>query len=138
MKGSLKRLVSRIRGGQKGFTLIEMIVVVGIIAVLAAVIVPNMGKFIGQGERGAMAAEQDAVQTAMKAMMANMSIQTVSALNTGSTASKDWAANPVPGSTGAEVLETYLQSPNTVYYYCWDISGNIKQQEKEISTACTN
>ena len=50
MAGSLNKLASRIPGGQKGFTLIEMIVVVGIIAVLAAVIVPNIGKFIGSGE----------------------------------------------------------------------------------------
>ena len=72
MKGLLSRsFVQQVFKGQKGFTLIEMIVVVGIIAVLAAVIVPNMGKFIGQGESGAKSAEMDSVQTAMHAMMAD-------------------------------------------------------------------
>ena len=62
MAGSLNKLASRIPGGQKGFTLIEMIVVVGIIAVLAAVIVPNIGKFIGSGETGAKNAELESVR----------------------------------------------------------------------------
>ncbi len=60
MPGSLKKLLSRIHGGQKGFTLIEMIVVVGIIAVLAAVIVPNIGKFIGSGELSPTSASSSA------------------------------------------------------------------------------
>jgi len=42
MKGSLKNLLTRVAKGQGGFALIEMIVGVGIIAVLAAVIVLNM------------------------------------------------------------------------------------------------
>ena len=40
----------RVPKDHAGFTLIEMIVVVGIIAILAAVVIPNMGNFIGQGE----------------------------------------------------------------------------------------
>lgn len=134
MQGSLKKLVSRITNGQKGFTLIEMIVVVGIIAVLAAVIVPNMGKFIGQGETGAMSAEQDAVQTAMKAMMADKTITTVTALANPSTSSKDWSA--LPGGTGAVKLgKDYLQTDLTTYFYCWDGFGNITQQDK-VAAAC--
>lgn len=133
MQGSLKRLVSRIANGQKGFTLIEMIVVVGIIAVLAAVIVPNMGKFIGQGETGAMNAEEDAVKTAMKAMMADNTITAVTAQANPSTANNDWTA--LPAGTGAATLDGYLQAATTTYYYCWDASGNVTAQEKT-AVAC--
>ena len=94
MQGSLKKLVSRIPGGQKGFTLIEMIVVVGIIAVLAAVIVPNMGRFIGQGESGAMSAENGAVQTAIKAMMADKTITVVDAQASPALSNRVWTALP--------------------------------------------
>ena len=128
MQGSLKRLVSRIPGGQKGFTLIEMIVVVGIIAVLAAVIVPNMGKFIGQGETGAMKAEKDSVQTAMKAMMADKTITVVTASTSGAASIQDWTSLPAGAGTGN--LIDYLQSNLTQYFYCYDAKGNITAQNK--------
>jgi type IV pilus assembly protein PilA len=128
MKGSLKKLVTRIAKGQGGFTLIEMIVVVGIIAVLAAVIVPNIGKFIGSGETGAMDAEEESVQTAMNAMMAEKSITAVTASTSGSPGTNTWTA--LPAGAGAAPLSGYLQSGTTVYYYCYDAAGQITSQSK--------
>lgn len=135
MKDFLKNPVTRVAKGQSGFTLIEMIVVVGIIAVLAAVIVPNIGKFIGTGESGAMDSEKESVQTAMNAMMAEHSVTTLTAASDGS--KNSWSALPagVKDKDGNDVfLDGYLQSATTVYYYCWDGTGQIDKQVKE-STA---
>ena len=136
MAGSLKKLVSRIPGGQKGFTLIEMIVVVGIIAVLAAVIVPNIGKFIGSGEQGAKNAESESVQTAMNAMnamMADKSITAVAALGSGSSSSNTWTDKPT--GTDTAFLSLYLQSGTTKYFYCYDLNGQVTAQH-EAATSC--
>ena len=57
--------------GQKGFTLIELLVVVAILGVLAAVIVPNLGKFFGSGKVEAANTEQANVVTAVAAYMAD-------------------------------------------------------------------
>ncbi len=60
--------------GEKGFTLIEMLVVIGIIIALAAVIIPLVLQFAGKGEEGARSAEFDSVQTGIDAMMADLFI----------------------------------------------------------------
>ena len=141
MAASLRNLARRINLGQKGFTLIEMIVVVGIIAVLAAVIVPNIGKFIGSGEAGAKSAEQESVETAMGAMMADQAVTTVTALAGSSI--NDWSALPVqaaadPGAVSlysADPALAYLQLNPTVYFYCFDANGLITAQH-EVATAC--
>ena len=55
--------------GEKGFTLIELLIVVAILGVLAAVVIPNVGRFIGRGETEAADTEFANVQTAIIAMM---------------------------------------------------------------------
>jgi len=142
MAASLRNLARRITKGQKGFTLIEMIVVVGIIAVLAAVIVPNIGKFIGTGEAGAKNAEQESVETAMHAMMADKAVTTITALSGSSI--NDWSGVPVEASAdpGAVSLynsttpaDSYMQLNPTVYFYCYDANGLITAQH-EVATTC--
>ena len=55
--------------GEKGFTLIELLIVVAILGVLAAVVIPNVGRFIGRGETEAAQTELTNLQTAVVAMM---------------------------------------------------------------------
>jgi type IV pilus assembly protein PilA len=62
---------------QKGFTLIELLVVVGIMAALAAIIVPNVARFVGSGKAEGAAAEGDALQAGIDAAMADQGWLTV-------------------------------------------------------------
>ena len=60
--------------GERGFTLIELLIVVAILGVLAAVVIPNVGRFIGRGESEAKDTEFANIQAAVHAMMTDNEI----------------------------------------------------------------
>ena len=140
MKGYIKRRVRALRRGESGFTLVELLVVVGIIVALAAVIIPNVASFADRGETGAKAAENDNTQAAMDTMMADKSVTAVTPhdLSNSSNANQVWTALPV--GTGVDPLFgatiNYLRSATTTYFYCWDGTGLVTEQFTT-AIACT-
>lgn len=69
MTRTFKRFIRGLSYGQKGFTLIELLVVVAILGILAAVAIPNVGKFINKGKSEAYETELHNIQTAVMAML---------------------------------------------------------------------
>ena len=63
--------------GEKGFTLIELLIVVAILGVLAAVVIPNVGRFIGRGETDSAETELSNIQSAVTAMMVDNLLSTL-------------------------------------------------------------
>ncbi|WP_165802737.1 type IV pilin protein [Dehalogenimonas alkenigignens] len=100
---------------QKGFTLIELLVVIAILGVIAAVAIPNVLGFIGEGNEAA--ADQE---------LLNVAAAVAAAL----------ASNPPvdPTITDAQIIAGVgvgqFLVQNTEFKYTIDPEGNIEQGDK--------
>ncbi len=124
----MRTLVGRLSRRQAGFTLVELLVVVGIIVGLAAVIVPSVAQFASKGDTGAQAAEKANMQAAFDTMMADKNITTVTAVNLATAGTATNLFSALPAGTGAVPLSGYLRQATTKYYYCWSIAGLVTEQ----------
>ena len=79
MRKFMKKFRKQFRHGEKGFTLIELLVVVAILGVLAAVVVPNVVKFMGSGQVESANTEAHDCQTAVVAYLADNNLSTFDA-----------------------------------------------------------
>ncbi|MBI4307126.1 MAG: type II secretion system protein [Chloroflexi bacterium] len=104
--------------GQRGFTLVELVVVLGIMAALAAVVIPVVARFAGSGDAEANSTERDMVQSAMDLYMADNDVTavTANAVDTDNFAT----SNPV-------LYPNYMRSNPTKCQYTWVVDGTITQ-----------
>jgi len=116
--------------GEKGFTLIELLIVVAILGVLAAIVIPNVGRFIGRGEDEAAATELENVQSAVLSMMVDQGKNTLP--DPVGTATNDMAAFPDPayvlyGNTSTNQTINYVATQTTTGNYTVNDLGTVTQ-----------
>ena len=117
--------------GEKGFTLIELLIVVAILGVLAAVVIPNVGRFIGRGEGEAADTEFSNIQSAVIAMMTDNQL---SALPAGTfpadtaSATDNMSLFPSTAATAAAGAGDKDKDPNGNNYVVADKDGYILYQ----------
>jgi prepilin-type N-terminal cleavage/methylation domain-containing protein len=75
----MSKLLRKSWKSEKGFTLIELLIVVAILGILAAVAIPNLGRFVGSSKVAAANTELGMVQTAVAAGMAENGVAVIPA-----------------------------------------------------------
>ena len=114
--------------GEKGFTLIELLIVVAILGVLAAVVIPNVGRFIGRGESEAGETELSNVQSAVVAMMVDNQLSSLpTAVNVTATRNMSVFPDTTPAANKGKDANGYNfgdgDGNGFVLYQC-DINGD--------------
>jgi len=122
----MNRIVKRHSRGEKGFTLVELLIVFTLLGVLAAIMIPNVSGLVGYGQTQAAEAEKSIIQTAMDTMMAKENVSSVVAVDdAAATANMSNFTSDQPLFGGTE--GNYVRFEMTTGNYTCDSTGTVSQ-----------
>ncbi len=132
-------MFKRIRS-EHGFTLVELLVVLAVLAILIAIVVPNLAGITGGARRSAAETELDTVQSAMDSMMSKFEAISVQAQDDANriTVNTDLYLTRITGynavteeDTLGRITEEWMLRTSTHGTYTWTDQGAVTQAAYE-------
>ena len=125
MQYLVRKSIQRLGRYEAGFSLIELLVAIGIMAAIAAITIPMVTRFARSGESGAQVAERETMQVTFDTWIAENAWPTITPRQSGaSTQVFDGGAGNGPDF----VLTGFLRDATTTYWYCWETNGDVAQK----------
>ena len=128
MPNRVKKFIRTFRMGEKGFTLIEILVVIAIIGSLAGVAIPNLVGFADRGRPEAANTELRSIEVALGAMLLQSGTGTLNAIS-DVTDMDTVTTTDAPSLVLSDYL-THLDPDNNVltgYTYDFTANGTVTQ-----------
>ena len=134
MTDKIRPLVRKLpRNNQKGFTLIEMLVVISILGILAAVVTMSMIGVTNLAQSRADSAELKTVQVALDTMANEQQVPASSVCPNPALQTSDMSSFPVtlaaspPPNSSMPLYPRYLRNQTTHKQYSCDATGVVTQ-----------
>ena len=105
-----------------------MLVLVGIIVALAAIIVPLVIAFSGEGEKADREGERGTLQTAIQSMVVKHNLASVTASNDTTNTLGKTLTNTGTDFHATYNLKDFIDQSASKYCYKWDNKGRITYQ----------
>ena len=123
----MKNIVRKFLSGQRGFTLVEILIAMAILGIVAAVAIPTVANIKSRSETKANAGELSNVQAALDAMMSDTELEAVTAI-TQPNATDNMGAFPDAGSRlNGGSNGDYMRQATTKCSYYVSKSGMVSQ-----------
>ena len=124
----MKGLVGALKKGAQGFTLIEILIVIAILAILAAIVIPRFLSLYGRGEAEAAEMELRIAQTALITYMTENGEKSV-VPKTDQQLGSDYNTDISVDGDNDPTLGSFFHT-TTAYEYTWEASGFVEQGDK--------
>ena len=123
----MKNIVRKFLSGQRGFTLVEILIAMAILGIVAAVAIPTVANIKSRSETKANAGELSNVQAALDAMMSDTELEAVTAI-TQPNATNNMAIFPDAGSRlNGGANGDYMRQSTTKCNYYVSTNGAVSQ-----------